>query len=206
MLVGRPPQDKRVPRLRPGAGGNTRPHNESSRTTISPSVPWTPLMNEPLHSACPCGSRRAFVQCCQPLLKGTESAGSPSQLMRSRYSAFATDAVDYLERTHHPSRRAADERAQLQAQAGTLQWLALEICDNSEGNAGQQTGEVEFKAFFRKGNDVRYLHERSHFIFEDEQWFYVDAVFCREQRLDIGRNDACFCGSGRKFKQCHNRH
>jgi SEC-C motif-containing protein len=155
--------------------------------------------------ACPCGSARQFAQCCEPLLRGAQTAETASQLMRSRYSAFATDTFDYLVRTHHPSQRAADERAQLESQANTLQWLALQLCDSSDGTAGQQHGEVEFKAFFRAAGNLRCLHERSRFVHENGQWFYLDAVFCREQRVDAGRNDACICGSGRKFKQCHGR-
>jgi SEC-C motif-containing protein len=154
--------------------------------------------------ACPCGSTSPFAQCCEPLLQGERVAATAEQLMRSRYSAFATNALDYLVRTHHASQRSADERAQLEAQSTTLQWLALQICDSTDGKTDQQRGEVEFKAFFRAGN-IRCLHERSRFVHEDGQWFYVDAVFCREQRVDTGRNDACFCGSGRKFKQCHGR-
>jgi SEC-C motif-containing protein len=154
---------------------------------------------------CPCGSDRVFSLCCEPLLRGIRNADDARQLMRSRYSAFATGALDYLERTHHPSRRSATERAELQAQAGTLQWLALQICDSVAGNAGEPEGEVEFKAYFRAANDLRCLHERSRFVFENDQWFYVDAVFCDDRRVAPGRNEPCFCGSERKFKQCHGR-
>jgi len=152
---------------------------------------------------CHCGNATPFAQCCEPLLLGVQVATTAAQLMRSRYSAYATGAFDYLVRTHHPSQRAVDERAQLETQANTLQWLALQLCNSSDGNPGQQRGEVEFKAFFRTAGNLRCLHERSRFVCESGQWFYLDAVFCREARVDIGRNDACFCGSARKFKQCH---
>lgn len=125
--------------------------------------------------------------------------------MRSRYSAFATNAFDYLVQTHHPSQRTIDEREQLEAQSTTLQWLALKVCDNRDGNPDQQQGEVEFKAFFRSDSTIRCLHERSRFVREEGRWFYLDAIFCHELRVDAGRNDACFCGSARKFKQCHGR-
>lgn len=166
---------------------------------------------------CPCGfslpndvvngspNGATFAQCCEPLLRGAQVATTATQLMRSRYSAFVTNAFDYLVQTHHPSQRAADERAQLEAQAATLQWLALQVCDSHDGNSGQPQGEVEFKAFFRSDGNIRCLHERSRFVHEAGQWFYVDAVFCRELRIDTGRNNACFCGSRRKFKQCHGR-
>jgi len=152
---------------------------------------------------CYCGNSTPFAECCEPLLHGTQVATHAAQLMRSRYSAFATDAFDYLVQTHHPSQRTANERIQLEAQARTLQWLALQLCDTSDGNAGQQKGEVEFKAFFSSTGKPRCLHERSRFVCENGQWFYLDAVFCHDERVDIGRNDACFCGSKRKFKQCH---
>jgi len=45
----------------------------------------------------------------------------------------------------------------------------------------------------------RRLHEESRFLRENGQWLYVDGD-CRVE--EIGRNDTCPCGSGKKFKRC----
>ncbi|MBN8445434.1 MAG: SEC-C domain-containing protein [Gammaproteobacteria bacterium] len=34
------------------------------------------------------------------------------------------------------------------------------------------------------------------------QWRYIDGVLSNRPSKSIGRNDACPCGSGKKFKQC----
>ncbi|WP_187439378.1 SEC-C metal-binding domain-containing protein, partial [Escherichia coli] len=39
--------------------------------------------------------------------------------------------------------------------------------------------------------------ERSRFLKENGQWYYIDGT-----RPLFGRNDPCPCGSGKKFKKC----
>ena len=39
--------------------------------------------------------------------------------------------------------------------------------------------------------------ERSRFLKENGQWYYIDGT-----RPQFGRNDPCPCGSGKKFKKC----
>jgi len=46
---------------------------------------------------CPCCSNRSFSECCEPFLVGKKIPGTPEELMRSRYSAYATGLVDYIE-------------------------------------------------------------------------------------------------------------
>lgn len=154
---------------------------------------------------CYCGSGQSVATCCAPLLAGQRHAQTAEQLMRSRYSAFVTGAFDYLLATHHASARSASERAELEAQAQQLTWLALQVLDTAQGSASDDRGEVEFRAWFATGGRLRHLHERSRFVREQQRWFYVDAVFCHDRQVDIGRNDPCFCGSGRKYKHCHAR-
>ena len=43
---------------------------------------------------CPCG-RGLYVECCQPLHLEQQYAQNAEQLMRSRYSAFALQQVDW---------------------------------------------------------------------------------------------------------------
>lgn len=44
---------------------------------------------------CPCG-QGLYAECCQPLHVGQQCAKHAEQLMRSRYSAFALQQIDYL--------------------------------------------------------------------------------------------------------------
>ncbi len=117
---------------------------------------------------CPCGTGRPSDDCC-----GRWHAGVPAPdaeaLMRSRYSAFVLRNAAYLLRTWHPRTRPARldfDPAQ--------QWLGLRIVEVAQ-SATTDAAEVEFIARFRSGGgSAARLHERSRFIREQEQWFYVD--------------------------------
>lgn len=154
---------------------------------------------------CYCCSGKIFGQCCQPYLSGKNKAGSPEQLMRSRYSAFCSHDSDYLRATHHPKYQTLDDGEALDKALETTRWLGLKI-------VGAKENTVEFCAFYRDltasgmlttqqtQNTTQQLHEKSHFVFEDNQWYYTEGTMLPPVKL--GRNDACYCGSERKYKQC----
>ncbi|MDX1573288.1 MAG: YchJ family protein [Methylophaga sp.] len=150
-------------------------------------------------SNCPCGQPEAYENCCQPLHLGKQIAADALTLMRSRYCAFVQQDINYLINTLQPDKRCIDDYQTLQQTCQTTRWLGLKII-NAE-HRGQQA-EVEFVAFY-EDQPVGQLHERSWFICQDDQWFYVDGQFLPAIKLQ--RNEPCICGSGRKFKQCHGR-
>lgn len=125
--------------------------------------------------------------------------------MRSRYSAFNTQNIDYLLNTTHPNNRTSDDRAALDKTIATTLWLGLKVL-HSEFNNG--TGTVEFCAFY---NDVLptgeankavvlQLHEVSRFIQVNGRWLYSQGQHL--PAIKLGRNDLCYCGSGEKLKKC----
>ncbi len=125
---------------------------------------------------CPCGRRdaagqvRAYARCCQPYVEGFDSTPAPDAeaLMRSRYSGFVLERVDYLRATWHASTRPT----QVSFDPG-VKWLGLEVRDFKVIDATH--AEVEFVARRRDpgGRAVR-LHERSRFVREAGRWYYVD--------------------------------
>lgn len=117
--------------------------------------------------------------------------------MRSRYSAFCLGEVDYLLGTLHPSKRQPGEREALMASIQQTQWLGLKILDHKQ--AGDRA-EVEFVAFYEDA-PFSQLHERSRFTREAGRWYYHDGLFL--PAIKLGRNESCFCGSGKKLKHCH---
>ena len=124
--------------------------------------------------------------------------------MRSRYSAFCEQNIDYLIATHHPSKRLPDDAEQLTSSMQNCQWLSLKILDTQLGGPSDDQGEVEFVASYTQSEKPGLLHERSRFRKEQEQWFYVDGDLYETPQPDkLGRNDPCWCGSGKKFKKCH---
>ena len=87
--------------------------------------------------------------------------------MRSRYSAFVLDRLDYLRDTWHP-----DTRPELEPNPPGLRWLGLEV--RAHRLLDDTHGEVEFVARSRLGGRGHRLHERSRFVRASGVWFYVD--------------------------------
>lgn len=157
-------------------------------------------MKDQANALCPCGSQKDFQECCAPLLRGEKKAATAQQLTQSRYCAFHQKDPKYLLNTLHPSKRSEQEAAALQKAVSGSQWLKLEILGTQDGLEADQEGYVEFAAYY-KTDKVGVMRERSRFVREDNTWFYVDGEI-KKQGLP-GRNDPCWCGSGKKSKKCH---
>ena len=97
--------------------------------------------------------------------------------MRSRYSAYALGDLDYVWRTWHPR-----TRPEALTPSDDV-WTGLEIVGTVGGRHGDEEGEVEFRAHYRRhrrsGTGAReeyigLLHERSHFAVRARRWFYLN--------------------------------
>jgi SEC-C motif-containing protein len=120
---------------------------------------------------CYCGSHKLFEACCGLYLNETQSAPTAEALMRSRYSAFATGAVDYLINTTHFSKRKFHNKTELATWSRSNQWLRLEILAVTETT-------VTFNAYFLDENlKARIHYEHSTFKLENGKWFYVDGEY-----------------------------
>ncbi|MCZ7417019.1 MULTISPECIES: YchJ family protein [unclassified Streptomyces] len=118
---------------------------------------------------CPCGRPAGYAQCCGRLHTREATAGTPEELMRSRYSAFALRDVDYLLRTWHPDTRPAELRPD-----PARTWLRLDVLGSSDGGPFGTEGFVEFRAHYAEPGGVGSLHERSRFVRHRGAWVYVD--------------------------------
>ena len=120
-------------------------------------------MNKPhSQSLCPCGSGKAANECCTPVINGDSQPGHAESLMRSRYTAYTQHNADYLLKTWHPSTRPQSIEFDKQ-----MQWLRLKIVHSDDNT-------VEFIATCRINGKAHKLHEKSRFVQEHGQWFYVD--------------------------------
>lgn len=156
-------------------------------------------------STCPCGTGRPLEACCGPYLSGAEAAPTAEALMRSRYSAFVTANVDYLESTLLPETRDDFDRQHVTEWAQNSNWTSLEVLSTSAGGPGDDTGTVEFAARFTLGGREHLHHESSRFTKRDGRWYYVDGDMVKPRPravVKVGRNDVCPCGSGKKYKKC----
>jgi SEC-C motif-containing protein len=122
-------------------------------------------------SVCYCGNNVSFQNCCEPYIKGIKNAPTAETLMRSRYSAFATGAADYLVNTTHISKIRFHNKKDILAWSQANKWLKLEVLASTENT-------VTFKAYYLDENLKAQVHyEHSTFKLENEKWFYVDGEF-----------------------------
>lgn len=155
--------------------------------------------------ACPCGSEHVYSHCCGPLHEGGAEASTAEALMRSRYSAYALHLAAYLNKTHHPSTLDPELKASLEDSFQRCQWTGLKITGRKAGGPQDDEGMVRFEAAFTQQDQHYLLKEASRFVKEEGRWLYLDGQGGIEPVKPIlpGRNDPCWCGSGKKFKKCH---
>ena len=119
---------------------------------------------------CPCGSSHSFSKCCEPFLTYQEKPKTAEQLMRSRYSAFATENEPYLLKTWQ-----LPKRPQKVEFDHNTKWLGLKIIRCKAGLAEDTYGWVKFVARFKIAGKAERIEELSYFVKNGEQWFYVAA-------------------------------
>ncbi len=120
------------------------------------------MSKHPPDTPCPCGSGKKPDDCCAPVIKGNTPAQTVETLMRSRYTAYTQHNANYLLKTWHRSTRPQSIEFDKQ-----MQWLRLKIVHSNDNT-------VEFIATFRINSKAHKLHEKSRFVQEHGQWFYVD--------------------------------
>lgn len=86
--------------------------------------------------------------------------------MRSRYTAYVLQDVDYLVRTTWPASRTPDLADSIRSWMSRVEWVQLHVL-----SAGENT--VEFVAEYLSGGKPDMLHEHSLFRKEKGEWFYV---------------------------------
>lgn len=123
--------------------------------------------------ACPCGSGRAYEACCGALhdafaRTGALTAPDAQALMRSRYTAYTLDLIEYLLASWHPDTRPAS----LERGVPDLKWLGLEVRGHARQDADHET--VEFVARSKFGGRAQRMHEISRFVRERGVWLYLD--------------------------------
>jgi SEC-C motif-containing protein len=91
--------------------------------------------------------------------------------MRSRYSAYVLELVDYLLATWHPATRPGA----LPFERPGPRWLGLQVRSHRLDPDGVHA-QVEFVARGKTspGGRAHRLQELSRFVREDDRWYYVD--------------------------------
>ena len=154
---------------------------------------------------CPCGSTQLFNRCCQPYITKQQLPGTPEQLMRSRFSAYATKQARYIFETYGGAAQLQQSVSDIQSWADECSWLALKIHQAT-------TNTVDFSAYYLMNNILCELREKSNFNLEQGQWRYIDGdIIVNEEIGIVRRSELCPCNryptawsakQGKKFKHC----
>ena len=162
-------------------------------------------------SLCYCQSGIDFNLCCgRYLSRDVDSAAVYPQtaeaLMRSRYCAYVLADESYLLSTWHPS--TCPPKIDFSG-IESVDWTGLSILNTDKGQDLDTQGEVEFTARYTVAGVEKQLHENSRFTRLNGKWVYVDGKLKRNLNNPLkgstdktGRNQACPCGSGKKYKNC----
>jgi len=120
---------------------------------------------------CYCCSGKLYHNCCEPILLGIKVPVTAEELMRSRYSAFATQRAQYLVATTHYYTQNNHLEADILEWSEANKWLKLEVLKATKT-------KVEFKAHYQDACKVKHIHhEFSTFKEENGKWFYVEGQF-----------------------------
>lgn len=145
---------------------------------------------------CPCGQGQ-YAACCQPLHLKQQVAQTAEQLMRSRYSAFALQQIDYILQTTALGQQSTLDRAAIADWSQSNQWLKLDVVQH-QPKLDKTHALVEFKAHYHDSTQAHIHHEISHFVLHQQQWYFLDPTL----EMQTTMKQPCICGSGKKFKQC----
>lgn len=117
---------------------------------------------------CYCCSQKSFGSCCEPFLSGKTLPSTAEELMRSRYSAYATKNVPYILETTSPKFRKYYSPKSILDWASGSTWISLEILCSSEK-------QVKFVATYLDENGRLMRHtEDSRFEKIGERWYFMD--------------------------------
>ena len=158
------------------------------------------------NQTCPCGSGLAFAACCELIINGTRESETAEELMRARYSAFVTGAIDFIVASTHSRTRKEVDLDFIREWSTTSVWHGLQILDTKP--VDDDKAFVSFEARYTQGGKEQSHREKSLFEREDGEWRFVTGdelknPTVRYETPKPGRNDPCPCGSGKKYKKCH---
>ena len=158
-----------------------------------------------LDKLCPCCSGAPFAACCEQIINGERESQSAEELMRARYSAFATGAIDFVVASTHSRTRSEIDIPYIREWSQTSTWRGLQIFDTKL--IDENKAYVSFEALFTKAGKDQSHREKGEFEREHGKWRFVTGEelknpTVRYETPRTGRNEPCPCGSGRKYKKC----
>ncbi|MGZ3780454.1 MAG: YchJ family protein [Pseudobdellovibrionaceae bacterium] len=128
---------------------------------------------------CPCDPEKNYKDCCGVYHSGKAKAPTAEALMRSRYSAFAKNEMQYLRDTTDPQTLENIDDDANKEWAERAKFLKLEIVHADEKAT---KGTVEFKAFYLVDDEEYIHHEVSTFRKQAGVWFFKSGKIKAEKK------------------------
>lgn len=139
------------------------------------------MMTKDTNFLCPCCSGKPYLECCAPYHQDAKTPETAQALMRSRYSAYSLNNVEYILKTTHPRPQNLPlwKEEVLKFSVNT-DFEKLEILGAKEQG---DRATVVFIAHLKQGEEDVTFTERSYFAKADGAWFYVNGdLFPGEDR------------------------
>ena len=144
----------------------------------------------------------------QKILDRKLRADTAEDLLHARYLAFNKNDIDFIVDTHHSKTRSEVKREEISEWAKNSEWMGLTVHQKLGGESSDTEGQIVFLVKYRADGKENDHWEHSFFEKENGEWKFLDGQPpktgpLRRSEPKVGRNDACPCGSGKKFKKCH---
>ena len=81
-----------------------------------------------------------------------------------------------------------------------LKYDIVKLLSSVEISTQDDVNAVEEQRRLEQVNAMEFIHEQQ--VMEEDYNEHVTTTFIRDERK-VGRNDPCYCGSGKKYKTCH---
>lgn len=126
--------------------------------------------------SCPCGDELPLSNCCGRFLAGESYPETAEELMRSRYSAYVLERIDYLRDTLWPKHQPRFDAVATARWAADNHWTGLTVIKVHNGSSVDREGTVLFEARYLAGGQLITHRELSRFRKKAGRWYYVEAV------------------------------
>lgn len=129
------------------------------------------------HDACPCGSALRYEQCCKRFIEQNEFPTTPTELMRSRYTAYVLKKLDYITSTMKGKAMQHFQESGGISESGGVQWTKLMVL--REKLKTKTHAYVTFEASYLANGIEKKICEKSEFKKINDRWYYIDGKFLK---------------------------
>lgn len=145
--------------------------------------------------------KKQYYECCKPFHDHTKLPDTAELLMRSRYSAYVLNNIEYIIKTTLPAQQSYLDQKAISDWSQQTEWKGLQILHHIP-RISKRHAQVEFKAFFDTPDGVQSQYELSTFVKLEKckvlRWYFIDPTI----QMTLTQKQPCICNSGNKFKHC----